>query len=75
MVNHERLILAFHQVGDATRTEISMTSGAEVLMVIGAHAGDAEVMAGAVVVQHVHDGGKAMIVHLTLGERGHGRLS
>jgi hypothetical protein len=32
-------------------------------------------MAGAVVVQHVHDGGKAMIVHLTLGERGHGRLS
>jgi LmbE family N-acetylglucosaminyl deacetylase len=52
-----------------------MTSGAEVLMVIGAHAGDAEVMAGAVAVQHVHDGGKAVIVHLTLGERGHGRLS
>lgn len=52
-----------------------MTSGKDVLMVIGAHAGDAEVMAGAVVAQHVHDGGTAVIVHLTLGERGHGRLS
>ncbi len=52
-----------------------MTTGAEVLMIIGAHAGDAEVMAGAVAAQHVRDGGKAILVHLTLGERGHGRLS
>lgn len=52
-----------------------MASGAEVLMVVGAHAGDAEVMAGPVVAQHVHDGGKAVIVHLTLGERGHGHLT
>lgn len=52
-----------------------MTSGADVLMVISAHAGDAEVMAGAVVAQHVHDGGKALIVHLTLGERGHAQLN
>ncbi len=52
-----------------------MTTGAEVLMIVGAHAGDAEVMAGAVAAKHVHDGGKAVLVHLTLGERGHGRLS
>ena len=52
-----------------------MSSGAEVLMVVGTHAGDAEVMAGAVVAQQVRDGGKAVIVHLTLGERGQGRLT
>jgi len=44
-------------------------------MVVGAHAGDAEVMAGPVVAQNVRDGGRAVIVHLTLGERGHGRLT
>lgn len=52
-----------------------MASGPGILMVVGAHAGDAEVMAGPVLAQHARDGGKAVIVHLTLGERGHGRLT
>jgi N-acetylglucosamine malate deacetylase 1 len=41
------------------------------LMVVGAHAGDGEVMAGPLVAQHTADGGKATLLHLTLGERGH----
>jgi N-acetylglucosamine malate deacetylase 1 len=44
------------------------------LMVVGAHAGDGEVMAGPVVAQHVADGGAATLVHLTPGERGHPSL-
>jgi N-acetylglucosamine malate deacetylase 1 len=43
-------------------------------MVVGAHAGDGEVMAGPVVSQHVADGGAATLLHLTLGERGHPSL-
>jgi LmbE family N-acetylglucosaminyl deacetylase len=45
------------------------------LMVIGAHAGDAENMAGAVVIKHVQAGHRAYILHLTLGEAGHPTLS
>ena len=48
--------------------------GVPKLMVVGAHAGDAEVMAGPVVSQHVADGGTATLLHLTLGERGHPSL-
>ena len=44
------------------------------LMVVGAHAGDAEVMAGPVIAQHTADGGEAALVHMTLGERGHPSL-
>ena len=44
-------------------------------MVIGAHAGDAENMAGAAVLQHTRAGYTATIVHLTLGEAGHRTLS
>jgi N-acetylglucosamine malate deacetylase 1 len=44
------------------------------LMVVGAHAGDGEVMAGPLVAQHVADGGSAVLLHLTLGERGHPSL-
>lgn len=40
-------------------------------MVIGAHAGDAENMAGAVVLKHTRAGYRATIVHMTLGEAGH----
>ena len=43
-------------------------------MVVGAHAGDGEVMAGPVVSQHAADGGTATLLHLTLGERGHPSL-
>jgi LmbE family N-acetylglucosaminyl deacetylase len=44
------------------------------LMVIGAHAGDAENMAGAVVLKHTRAGHAATIVHMTLGEAGHPTL-
>jgi len=44
------------------------------MMVIGAHAGDAENMAGAAVIKHTQAGFPATIVHLTLGEAGHKTL-
>ena len=44
------------------------------LLVIGAHAGDAENMAGAVVLKHTRAGHDATIVHMTLGEAGHPTL-
>jgi LmbE family N-acetylglucosaminyl deacetylase len=44
------------------------------IMVIGAHAGDAENMAGAVILKHTQAGHSAIIVHLTLGEAGHKTL-
>lgn len=45
------------------------------IMVIGAHAGDAENMAGAVVLKHTRAGHAATIVHMTLGEAGHPTLA
>ena len=45
------------------------------LMVIGAHAGDAENMAGALVLKHTRAGYRASIVHMTLGEAGHPTLT
>lgn len=44
------------------------------IMVVGAHAADAEVMAGATILKHVDAGWKAVIVHATLGEKGHKTL-
>lgn len=43
-------------------------------MVIGAHAGDAENMAGAIVLKHTRAGKRATVVHMTLGEAGHPSL-
>ncbi len=45
------------------------------MMVIGAHAGDAENMAAATVLKHTRAGQRATIVHLTLGEAGHPTLA
>lgn len=45
------------------------------LCVIGAHIGDAEIMAGGVVCKYVESGHKATLVHLTPGEKGNPRLS
>lgn len=44
------------------------------IMVVGAHAGDAENMAAAAVLKHTRAGFSATIVHLTLGEAGHPRM-
>lgn len=41
------------------------------LLVVGAHAGDAEITTGPVIAQHTRAGGEAVLLHLTLGERGH----
>lgn len=46
-----------------------------VLMVVGAHAGDAENMAGAIAAKYGHSGNSVLLVHMTLGERGHPKLS
>jgi LmbE family N-acetylglucosaminyl deacetylase len=45
------------------------------IMVIGAHAADAEIMGGAAVLKHVDAGWKAVLVHMTPGEKGHPSLS
>ncbi|MGW0805039.1 PIG-L deacetylase family protein [Nonomuraea sp. NPDC002799] len=45
------------------------------VLAIGAHAGDLDLTAGAVLAQHVLAGDRATLLHLTLGERGHPRMS
>ncbi|WP_326821094.1 PIG-L family deacetylase [Streptosporangium sp. NBC_01639] len=44
------------------------------VLAIGAHAGDMDLTAGAVLAQHVQAGDQATLLHLTLGERGHPRV-
>lgn len=44
-------------------------------MVIGAHAADAELMGGAAVLAHRNMGWRAVLVHMTLGEKGSRDLS
>jgi LmbE family N-acetylglucosaminyl deacetylase len=44
-------------------------------MVVGAHAADAEIMGGATVLKHVNAGWRAVLVHMTPGEKGHRTLS
>ena len=44
------------------------------LMVVGAHAGDAEVTCGGLIARYTSEGHEAVIVHMTLGERGHPTL-
>lgn len=50
-------------------------SSEKCIMVVGAHAHDPEVMGGAAVLKHVDMGWRAVIVHMTLGEKGHSTLS
>jgi len=45
------------------------------IMVVGAHAADAEIMAGATVLKHVDAGWRGVLVHMTPGEKGHRTLS
>jgi len=45
------------------------------LMVVGAHAGDAEVTCGGLIAKLTRAGHEVVIVHMTLGERGHPKLS
>ncbi len=41
------------------------------LLAVGAHAGDMELTAGAVLARHVRQGDRVVLLHLTLGEEGH----
>ena len=41
------------------------------ILVVGGHAGDAEITTGPVIAQHTRAGGEAVLLHLTLGESGH----
>lgn len=45
------------------------------IMVVGAHAGDAELMAGGLLAKYHQMGHKTSIVHMTLGEKGNRNLS
>ena len=45
------------------------------IMVVGGHAADAEIMGGAAVLKHVDAGWRAVLVHMTPGEKGHPQLS
>lgn len=45
------------------------------IMVVGAHAADAEIMGGATVLKHVNAGWRGVMVHMTPGEKGHRTLS
>ncbi|MFB9835200.1 PIG-L family deacetylase, partial [Actinoallomurus acaciae] len=45
------------------------------LLVVGAHAFDAEVIAGPLAAAVAGAGGRATLVHLSLGEQGHTRLA
>lgn len=47
-----------------------MSSDYKTIMVIGAHAADAELMGGAAVLAHHQLGWKSVLVHMTLGEKG-----
>jgi LmbE family N-acetylglucosaminyl deacetylase len=45
------------------------------IMVVGGHSADAEIMGGAAVLKHVDAGWRAVLVHMTPGEKGHPVLS
>ncbi|GIP37689.1 bacillithiol biosynthesis deacetylase BshB1 [Paenibacillus sp. J31TS4] len=45
------------------------------ILAIGAHAGDLDLTAGAVIAKYTQEGHKATFLHLTPGEKGHPRLS
>ncbi len=45
------------------------------IMVVGAHAADAELMAGGLIAKYSKMGHKTSIVHMTLGEKGNNRMT
>lgn len=45
------------------------------ILVVGAHVGDAELMAGGIIAKQVKNGDEVTIVHMSKGERGHPSLS
>jgi LmbE family N-acetylglucosaminyl deacetylase len=64
-----RLLVAFALAACAAQAQH------RTILAVGAHAGDMEVAAGAVLIKHVQRGDRAVILHLTLGEGGNPRLA
>jgi len=51
------------------------SNGKQHILTVGAHAGDQELTAGAVLAKYVMEGHKVTLLHLTPGEKGHPTLS
>jgi LmbE family N-acetylglucosaminyl deacetylase len=64
-------VLAWTTPGEAQETP----SRPKVILAVGAHAGDMEVAAGAVLAKQVKNGDRVVFLHLTLGEGGNPKLS
>lgn len=60
--------------GNPARAEVSSLEQ-RIILAVGAHAGDMEVAAGALLAKHVRGGDRVVLVHLTLGEGGNPKLS
>lgn len=52
-----------------------MSSSPSTVLAIGAHAADMELTAGMVMARYAREGHRAVLLHLTLGEKGHSRLT
>jgi LmbE family N-acetylglucosaminyl deacetylase len=52
-----------------------LTAADRTILAIGAHAGDMEISAGAVLAKHAHAGDRVVLYHLTLGEGGNPKMS
>jgi LmbE family N-acetylglucosaminyl deacetylase len=61
-------------VGLAPSLAAQAAPASKTILAIGAHAGDAELTAGAVLVKQRQLGDRIVLLHLTLGERGHRTL-
>ena len=54
---------------------LAATAADRTILAVGAHAGDMELTCGAVLARHAKAGDRVVLLHLSLGERGHPRMS
>lgn len=59
----------------AAAATLTLTAAERTILAIGAHAGDMEVSAGAVLAKHARLGDRVVLLHLTLGEGGNPKVS
>jgi LmbE family N-acetylglucosaminyl deacetylase len=59
----------------AALSALPATGGDRTILAVGAHAGDAEITAGAILARHRRLGDRVAILHLTLGEGGNPKAS
>lgn len=53
---------------------LALSAQNRTVLAIGAHSGDMEVSAGALLIKHVRLGDRVVLLHLTLGEAGHPKM-